>query len=86
MADIDQGLYVTGMMGRGANMITGDYSRGADGFWIEGGKIAFPVSELTIAGNLNDMFMNVRPANDLVFRYGTNAPTLRIDGMTVAGK
>ncbi len=86
IADITSGLYVTGMMGRGANMITGDYSRGAEGFWIEDGQIAFPVSELTIAGNLNDMFMNTTAADDLVFRYGTNAPTLRVDGMTVAGK
>jgi len=86
IADIKAGLYVTGMMGRGANVITGDYSRGAEGFWIENGQIAYPVSELTIAGNLNDMFMNIVPASDLVFRYGTNAPTLRVDGMTVAGK
>jgi len=86
MADIKQGLYVTGMMGRGANMVTGDYSRGAEGFWIENGEIAYPVSELTIAGNLKEMFMHLTPADDLVFRYGTNAPTLRIEGMTVAGK
>ncbi|MEK9722902.1 MAG: TldD/PmbA family protein [Rhodospirillaceae bacterium] len=86
IADIKQGLYVTGMMGRGANMVTGDYSRGAEGFWIENGEIAYPVSELTIAGNLKDMFKNLTPASDLAFRYGTNAPTSRIDGMTVAGK
>ena len=86
IADIKSGFYVTGMMGRGANLVTGDYSRGAEGFWIEDGEIAYPVSELTIAGNLSDMFMNVTPADDLVFRYGTNAPTLRIEGMTVAGK
>jgi len=86
IADIDQGLYVTGMMGRGIDMITGDYSRGAEGFWIENGRIAFPVSELTIAGNLNDMFKNLTAASNLEFRYGTNAPTLRVDGMTIAGK
>ena len=86
MADIKSGFYVTGMMGRGVNMITGDYSRGAEGFWIENGEIAFPVSELTIAGNLDSMFKALVPASDLEFRYGTNAPTLRVDGMTVAGK
>lgn len=85
MADIEQGLYVTEMMGMGVNGVTGDYSRGAAGFWIENGKKAYPVSELTIAGNLNDMFKAMTPANDLEFRYGSNAPTLRIDGMTVAG-
>ena len=86
MADIEHGFYVTGMMGRGVNMITGDYSRGAEGFWIEDGEIAYPVSELTIAGNLDSMFKSLTPASDLVFRYGTNAPTTRVDGMTVAGK
>ncbi|MBT6096614.1 MAG: TldD/PmbA family protein [Rhodospirillaceae bacterium] len=86
IANIDQGFYVTEMMGRGISMVTGDYSRGATGFWIENGKITDPVSEVTIAGNLKDMFMNMTPADDLEFRFGTNAPTLRIDGMTVAGK
>ena len=86
IADIKSGLYITGLMGQGANLITGDYSRGAEGFWIENGEIAYPVSELTIAGNLDTMFRSVIPANDLTFRFGTNAPTLRIDGMTVAGK
>ena len=83
---VEQGFYVTEMMGRGINIVTGDYSRGATGFWIENGEIAAPVSEVTIAGNLQDMFMQMTPADDLVFRYGTNAPTVRIDGMTVAGK
>ena len=83
---VEQGFYVTEMMGRGINIVTGDYSRGATGFWIENGEIAAPVSEVTIAGNLQDMFMQMTPANDLVFRYGTNAPTVRVDGMTVAGK
>ncbi len=85
MADIDNGLYVTELIGMGINQITGDYSRGATGFWIENGEIAFPVSELTVAGNLKDMFANLTPADDLVFRYGTDAPTIRVDGMTVAG-
>jgi PmbA protein len=83
--DIDQGLYVTEMIGSGVNGVTGDYSRGAAGFWIEKGELAYPVSEVTIAGNLKDMFKAVTPADDLVFKYGTNAPTLRIDGMTLAG-
>jgi PmbA protein len=82
---VESGLYVTDMIGMGVNMITGDYSRGANGFWIEQGKLAFPVSEITIAGNLKDMFKAMVPANDLVFRQGVDAPTLRIDGMTVAG-
>lgn len=81
-----RGLYVTSMMGFGFNPITGDFSRGAAGFWIENGELTFPVSELTIAGNLKGMFKAVTPADDLEFKYGTNAPTLRIDGMTVAGK
>jgi PmbA protein len=85
MADIEQGFYVTELMGMGVNGVTGDYSRGAAGFWIEKGKLAYPVSEVTIAGNLKDMYLNLTPANDLVFRYGTNAPTLRIEGMTIAG-
>ncbi|WP_340150780.1 TldD/PmbA family protein [uncultured Sneathiella sp.] len=85
ISDIRSGLYITSLIGFGVNAITGDYSRGASGFWIENGEIAFPVSELTIAGNLNDMFLKLTPANDLEFRQGTNAPSLRIDGMMVAG-
>ncbi|MDD3444528.1 MAG: TldD/PmbA family protein [Zavarzinia sp.] len=85
IADIAQGFYVTEMIGSGVNGITGDYSRGAAGFWIENGEITYPVSEMTVAGNLKDMFLNLTPANDLVFRFGANAPTLRIEGMTVAG-
>lgn len=85
MADINGGLYVTELIGMGVNMITGDYSRGAAGFWIENGEITYPVSEITIAGKLNGMFTRLTPANDLKFRYGTNAPTTRVDGMTVAG-
>jgi len=82
---IKEGFYVTELIGSGVNGVTGDYSRGAAGFWIENGEIAYPVSELTIAGNLKDIFKAVTPADDLVFKYGTNAPTLRIDGMTIAG-
>ncbi len=82
---IDGGFYVTELMGFGVNNITGDYSRGAAGFWIQNGEIAFPVSEVTIAGNLIEMFKHITPADDLQFRYGVNAPTTRIDGMTIAG-
>ncbi len=85
IGEIDQGLYVTEMMGMGINIVTGDYSRGAAGYWIEKGELTHPVSELTVAGNLKDMFLNLTPADDLVFRYGVNAPTLRVDGMTLAG-
>lgn len=85
LADIKSGFYVNEMMGFGVNAITGDYSRGASGFWIENGEIAYPVSEVTIAGNLKDMFLNMLPADDLEFRYGVNAPTVRIDGLTIAG-
>lgn len=85
MADIKSGLYITELIGMGVNMVTGDYSRGAAGFWIENGTLAHPVNEITVAGNLKDMFLHLSAANDLVFRYGTDAPTLRVDGMTVAG-
>jgi PmbA protein len=85
IADITAGFYVTELIGMGVNGITGDYSRGASGFWIENGEITFAVSEMTIASNLKDMFKAMIPANDLVFRFGTDAPTIRIDGMTVAG-
>jgi PmbA protein len=85
MADIKRGIYVTELIGMGVNGVTGDYSRGAAGFMIEDGAITRPVSEITIASNLKDMFRALIPANDLVFRYGMNVPTIRIDGMTVAG-
>jgi PmbA protein len=85
MADITSGFYCTEMIGMGVNGITGDYSRGASGFWIENGEIVYPVNEITIAGNLKDMFAQLTPANDLAFRYSTNAPTLRVEGMTIAG-
>ncbi|WP_327752534.1 TldD/PmbA family protein [Sphingobium sp. SJ10-10] len=85
MADVKRGLYVTELIGMGVNGVTGDYSRGAAGFLIENGVVGQAVSEITIASNLKDMFRALVPANDLVFRYGMNVPTIRIDGMTVAG-
>ena len=85
IAGIDDGFYVTELIGSGVNLITGDYSRGASGLWIERGTLTYPVSEVTIAGHLNDLFATLEPANDLEFRYGTNAPTLRVEGLTVAG-
>jgi PmbA protein len=85
LSDISNGLYVTELIGMGVNSVTGDYSRGAAGFWIEDGKLAYPVSGVTIASNLKDMFRNIMPANDLEFRHGFNAPTCRVEGMTVAG-
>jgi PmbA protein len=85
IADIKQGFYVTETSGMGVNYTNGDYSVGASGFWIENGVITFPVNELTLAGNLLDMFKKITPANDLEFTYSINAPTLRIEGMTVAG-
>ena len=84
--DVRRGLYVNEFIGMGVNGVTGDYSRGASGFWIEDGVLAYPVSEITVAGNLKQMFLALAPADDLVFRNATNAPTLRIDGMTIAGR
>jgi PmbA protein len=86
MADIAEGFYITDLIGVGVNQVTGDYSRGASGFWIENGKRSYPVSEVTIAGNLIDMFQTLLPANDLEFRFGTNAPSVRVEGLTVAGR
>jgi len=85
LKDIDEGFYVTQMMGSGANMVTGDYSRGAKGFWIEKGQITYPVAEMTIAGNIVDMWRDMEIANDLEFKYGVDAPTIRLVRMTVAG-
>ena len=85
IADIKDGFYITDLIGAGVNLVTGDYSRGAAGFWIENGVPTFPVSEVTIAGQLAEVFAELEPANDLVFRYGTNAPTLHVEGLTVAG-
>jgi PmbA protein len=86
ISDIESGLYVTELIGMGINGVTGDYSRGAAGFWIDKGEIAWPVSELTVAGNLKDMFAHLTPADDLEFRHGVDAPTVRVEGMTVAGQ
>lgn len=85
MSDIKQGFYVTDLVGQGVNMVTGDYSRGAVGFWIENGELTYPVSEVTVAGNLKDMFKQLTPADDLDMRFGIDAPTIRVDGMTLAG-
>jgi PmbA protein len=85
IADIADGFYVTDLIGMGANMVTGDYSRGAAGFWIEHGQLTYAVSEVTIAGHLLEIFRTLTPANDLTFRYGVNAPTIRIEGLIVAG-
>src|SRR5438067_8802637 len=85
IADIASGFYVTEMMGMGVNGVTGDYSRGAAGFWIEKGEILFPVSEMTVAGNLKEIFARLVAANDLEFKAGADSPTLRVDDLTVAG-
>jgi PmbA protein len=85
IGEITQGLYVTDLIGMGVNIVTGDYSRGIAGFWIENGAITYPVSEVTVAGHLNDIFRSLEPADDLQFRYGTNAPTVRVEGLTIAG-
>jgi len=85
MADIRLGLYVTELIGMGINGVTGDYSRGAAGFMIRDGQLAEPVAEITVAGNLIEMFAHLTPANDLRFRRGTDAPTVRVEGMTLAG-
>lgn len=85
MQHIGDGFYVTETIGHGTNLITGDFSVGASGFWIENGERAYPVSEVTIAGNLRDMFKSLIPANDLAFKYATNAPTLAVPAMIIAG-
>ncbi len=84
--EIGTGLYVTDLIGSGVSIVTGDYSRGASGFWIENGEIAYPVSEITIAGNLKDIFQSMIPANDLEYRFSTNAPTILIENMALAGR
>ncbi|MBX3596057.1 MAG: TldD/PmbA family protein [Rhizobiaceae bacterium] len=83
--NVRNGFYVTEVIGQGVNMVTGEYSRGASGYWIENGELAFPVSEITIASNLKDMFLRMVPANDLDRNFGTAAPTLLVEGMTIAG-
>ncbi len=87
IADVKEGLYVTEFLGHGANLVTGDYSRGASGMWISGGELAFPVEEITVAGNLKEMFLNISEiASDLEFRGSVAAPTLRMDGLIVGGE
>ena len=86
MADIKQGLYVTGLMGHSNTALTGDFSLGAEGFWIEDGQIVYPVNEITVAGKLEDMFMSLEAANDLDLRRSRSAtPTLRVKGMSIGG-
>jgi PmbA protein len=86
MKAIGEGFYVTELIGHGPSIVTGDYSRGASGFWIEKGEIAYPVSEVTLAGKLADMFLNLTPANDLTFRTSLNAPSCLVEGMTLGGR
>ena len=87
IGEIKDGLYVTEFLGHGANLVTGDYSRGASGLWIVNGELAYPVEEITVAGNLKDMFMNISEiATDLEFRGSVASPTIRIDGLTVGGE
>ena len=86
MKAVGSGLLITEFIGASINSSTGDYSRGASGFWFENGEIAYPVSEITVAGNLKDMFMSLVPASDLIFKGATNAPSCLIEGMTIAGR
>jgi PmbA protein len=87
IADIKDGLYVTEFLGMGVNLVTGDYSRGASGLWIVNGELAYPVEEITVAGNLKDIFMNISEiASNLEFRGSVASPTIRIDGLTVGGE
>ena len=85
LSDIKDGFYVTELIGSSVNGITGDYSRGASGFWIKDGILTHPVNEITIAGNLKEMYMQMTPADDLEIKYGTDAPTIRIEKMMLAG-
>jgi PmbA protein len=87
ISEIKEGLYVTEFLGHGANLVTGDYSRGASGMWISGGELAYPVEEITVAGNLKEMFLNISEiGSDLEFRGAVACPTIRIDGLTVGGE
>jgi len=83
---VGNGFYVTELIGQGVNMVTGEYSRGASGYWIENGELTFPISEVTVASNLADMFLRITPANDIDRSFGVAAPTLAVEGMTLAGK
>jgi PmbA protein len=87
IGDIKDGLYVTEFLGMGVNLVTGDYSRGASGLWIVNGELAFPVEEITVAGNLKDIFLNIAEiGSDLEFRGSVASPTIRIEGLTVGGE
>jgi PmbA protein len=86
MKGIGEGFYVTELIGHGPNIVTGDYSRGASGYWIENGEIAYPVSEVTLAGKLGDIFLRLTPASDLTFRTAVNAPSCLVEGMTLGGR
>src|SRR5437762_95340 len=87
IGEIKEGLYVTEFLGHGVNLVTGDYSRGASGLWISGGELAYPVEEITVAGNLKEIFFNISEiGNDLEFRGAVACPTIRIDGLTVGGE
>ena len=87
ISEIKEGLYVTEFLGHGANLVTGDYSRGASGLWISGGELAYPVEEITVAGNLKEIFFNISEiGSDLEFRGAVACPTIRIDGLTVGGE
>jgi PmbA protein len=87
IAGIKEGLYVTEFLGQGVNLVTGDYSRGASGLWIHNGELTYPVEEITVAGNLKDLFFNISEiASDLEFRGSVAAPTIRIDGLIVGGE
>jgi PmbA protein len=87
IANIKEGLYVTEFLGQGVNLVTGDYSRGASGLWISNGELGYPVEEITVAGNLKDLFFNISEiASDLEFRGSVAAPTIRVDGLTVGGE
>jgi len=84
---IKEGLYVTEFLGQGVNLVTGDYSRGASGLWISGGEFAYPVEEITVAGNLKELFFNISEiGNDLEFRGAVAAPTIRVDELMVGGE
>ena len=85
-AEVGDGVYIIDLLGSGVSLTTGDYSRGAAGYRIRNGVLAEPLSEITIAGNLRDIFRSLRPANDLRYLFSTNAPTVAVDGMTVAGR
>ena len=85
IGNIKKGIYLTELMGSSVNLINGDYSRGGSGFWIDKGEITYPINEITIADNLNEMFKRIILADDLEFKQGLNSPTMLIENMTVAG-